>query len=328
MPVAPFAAVIVPAHNRPEAVAETVKRLMAGRGRTDDFEVIVVDDGSEPPLALPSVDGLRVLRTEGIERSRARNLGAVSTRADLVIFIDDDISVDSDFVRAHRQASRDFPDSIGVGSLHLPGEMGRTPFGRFRREIEGPHQERPRGPVAEQNFCTAANMSMNRQQFLDIGGFDPAIVSSEDQDLALRFCARGGRIAFLPEAAALHRDSNADIEAYCRRHEWGSRAMAPFLRRYPEREDNQARLRFDPARHVRLPERAALIARRLAAHPLAVRGLLAITRAAENAGVSDSRLFGLYRVLLGLHLFRGFRQGLVEVTAAPPLPASLSDMSQ
>lgn len=324
MPAAPSAAVIIPAHNRPEAVAETVRTLLEGRAR-EEFEVVVIDDGSKPPLRVPEAIGLRTVRTEGIERSRARNLGALSTHADLVIFIDDDISVGPDFVGAHRKAAEDFPNSIGVGSITLPEAMGRTPFGRFRRLIEDPHLERPRGLIVERHFCTAANMSIDRRRFLSLGGFDPAIVSSEDQDLALRFCESGGRIAFLPEAAALHRDSNADIAAYCRRHEWGARAVAPFLRRYPDREDSRARLRFDPTRGSALGDRAAVALRSLAARSPFVHTLQALARAAEHVGVGDSLLFALYRVLLGLHLFRGFRQGLTEVLTAPPLPLPLSD---
>ncbi len=318
---------IVPSHNRPLALRQTVETLLQCRAQ-GDFEFIVVDDGSTPALSVPAAPDLRVLRTEGVERSRARNLGAVSARGDLVIFVDDDMSVGADFVGAHRRAASDFPNSIAVGAITLPAEMMERPFGRLRALIEDSGHNRPRGYVAEPNFCTAQNMSMNREAFLSLGGFDPAIVSSEDQDLALRFCARGGRIAFLPEASALHRDSNADIEAYCRRNEWGSRAMAPFLRRYPEREDNRARLRFDPMRHSPAAERAALAARGLAAQPLLVRVVLAITRASENAGVADSQLFALYRVLLGLHLFRGFRKGLAEVRTAPPLPEPLSDQSR
>ena len=327
MSAALSAAVIVPAHNRPEAVALSVRTLLEGRAQ-DDFEVVVVDDGSEPALAMPEAPGLRLVRTAGIERSRARNLGVLSTRADLVIFMDDDISVGPDFVGAHRKAAEEFPNVIGVGAITLPEAMGQTTFGRFRRLIEDPDLRRPRGLMAEKNFCTAANMSIRRDRFLSLGGFDPAIVSSEDQDLALRFCEHGGRLAFLPEASALHRDSNADIAAYCRRHEWGARAVAPFLRRYPEREDSRARLRFDPARRSTLGGRAALAMRRLAAQAPCVRALLGLTRVAEQAGLGDSQLFALYRVLLGLHLFRGFRRGLSEVIVTPPLPLPLSDFSR
>ena len=65
-------------------------------------------------------------------------------------------------------------------------------------------------------------------------GFDAVLASSEDQDLALRHTATGGRIAFVPEARVVHCDSALDIRSYCRRAEWGAEHMIPFCRRYPD----------------------------------------------------------------------------------------------
>lgn len=316
--------VIIPTHNRPEGIAETLRHLLEARSRTT-FEVVVVDDGSDPPVSLNAQEGVRVLRTQGVERSRARNLGASTATGSLLIFLDDDMTVPTDFVAAHEHAATDFGDVLCVGGVSLPAEAARSPFGRFRRLIEDPSQTHSRGLVTEKNFCTAQNMSLRRDTFLSLGGFDPEIVSSEDQDLALRFSERGGRIIFVPEATALHRDSNVGLASYCRRHEWGSRAMAPFLRRYPDRVENRHRLRFESgstgAHSFR--KRSAFVSRRILSQPPILRLLLGGVLACEHAGGSDRVLFPMYRVLLGLHLFRGFREGLAKVRAAPPLPAPI-----
>lgn len=315
--------VIVPSHNRLDDTAETVRHLLEARSR-GNFEVVVIDDGSDSPLSI-TFPGVQVIRTEGIERSRARNLGACSAKGDLLIFLDDDITVRPDFVEIHENAAGEFGDVLCVGGISVPPEIAQSAFGRFRHLIENPSQAHSRGPVAEKNFCTAQNMSMRKDTFLSMGGFDPNIVSSEDQDLALRFSARKGRIVFLPEASAVHRDINADVAAYCRRNEWGSRAMAPFLRRYPEREDNRHRLRFESgfsgAETVR--DRVEFAARAVLSRRPILRLLLAAAAALERGGASDRALFPMYRVLLGLHLFRGFRRGLSEVKHPPPLPTPI-----
>lgn len=316
--------VIIPTHNRPDGVAETLRHLLEERPGAD-FEIVVVDDGTDPPLSASAAVGVRILRTPGIERSRARNLGALSAKRDLIIFIDDDIGVPPGFVAAHERAATEFGDVLCVGGISAPPGWAASPFGRFRRLIEDASPVRLRGLVTERNFCTAQNMSMRRDTFLSLGGFDPDIVSGEDQDLALRFSSQGGRIAFLPEATALHRDSNADFAAYCRRHEWGSGAMAPFLRRYPDWVDNRHRLRFE-AGIVGSPspqERSALVIRHLLSRPSILHVLLRAVSACERFGTSDRVLFPLYRVVLGLHLFRGLREGLSKVKTAPPLPAPI-----
>lgn len=310
MPIS--ASVIVPTHNRPNEIAETLQHLLGVRTETD-FEIVVVDDGSNPPLSLSS-PGVRLVRTPGIERSRARNLGAVFAAGDLLVFLDDDIAVSPDLVSTHQRSAVEFGDVLCVGRISLPGALCRSPFGRFRQLIENSSQARPRGFVGEKNFCTAANMSIRRGTFLALGGFDPAMLSGEDQDLALRFTALGKSIVFLPEADGLHRDHNADIASYCRRHEWGARAMAPLLRRYPDRADSKARLRFEKGFALR-----RVLSRRLIL-ALLLRGVSTV----ERVHGSDRVLLPIYRLLLGLHLFRGFREGLLEVRLPPPIPLPIA----
>lgn len=315
--------VVVPAHNRPAAIRETVAAILPAI-RASGAEVVVVDDGSTPPLSPSDEPDLRIIRTEGIERSRARNAGAVAAQGDRLIFVDDDITVGREFVLQHLAGSQEFGEVITVGRISLPSLWEASPFGRFRRLIEDPGQNRPRGFVDETNFCTAANMSIDRRRFLSLGGFDPAILSGEDQDLALRFCEAGGRLVYLPEADVIHRDSVADISAYGRRHEWGARAMAPFVRRYADRPENAVRadlatpLRLLPLR--RWPGRIARLS--LSRAPI-LASMEAGVRIAEGIPIPDGMRFALYRLILGLRLFRGFRQGLSETREAPPLPSPI-----
>src|SRR5262249_210153 len=161
------------------------------------------------------------------------------------------------------------------------------------------------GPITIENFCTAANMSIARDRFLEIGRFDPSIVSSEDQDFALRHTARGGQIIFAPEARAIHCDHALDIRSYCRRADWSSERMLPFCRRYPDWPDNVERdrvngpLRFDRepvSQSMRKLIKVGLAARSIIALLFAVASLL--ERLVPNSRVLDR----VYRLLLGAHI--------------------------
>ena len=328
MTLLPAASVIVPTHNRPGAIGDTLRHLVDS-AHLSAAEIVVVDDGGSPPLSLETSERVRVVRTPGLERSRARNLGAQAARSPLVIFVDDDITVHADFVANHLRASREFGDVLSVGRISLTPEIRESRVGRFRSLIEEPSQERARGIVADENFATAANMSMRRESFLTLGGFDPAILSGEDQDLAMRWSARGGRIVFLPEAEVLHRDAIDSISAYARRHEWGAFAMAPLLRRYAHRPENLVRLdRGRPLGEARSIREALRLSTR---HALSTRPSLgALARGIsvlESLRVGDRALFPLYRILLGLHLFRGFQRGLCATQRAPPIPGPLANES-
>jgi hypothetical protein len=306
-------------------LAETLAGLRAQDLPADKYEIVVVDDGSTPPVTLPdrgTGPHLGLIRLGGGERSAARNFGAAAARGDLLVFVDDDLSVAPAFLTEFLKAHAEWPDAILVGRTVLPEDARRTPFGRFRHRLEQDGVPLARGLVAARNFCAAGNMAIGRQRFLDLGGFDRGIVSSEDQDLALRHTAASGRIAYVPEADAVHRDGALDVRSYCRRHEWGTEQMLPFCRRYPDWPDNVARERVNgragPADGFRGRWRKRLKAV-LATRPAT--GCLLITcdmleRLTPGSGLLDR----LYRLVLGAHIFRGYQKGVARLDRAGPRP--------
>ena len=284
-------------------------------------EIVVVDDGSKVPVK-PPLPWVRVVRTPGIERSRARNLGAVAASGRFLLFLDDDMEVLPGWIDAHLAKHQEGPDPLlVVGSVQLPDEWLNTPYGRFRSELEV--SGLPAAGPASPSVCTAQNMSMERRCFLGAGGFDPKISSAEDQDLASRVMKTGINVYYEPSARAIHHDSNRDMVSYGRRHEWGARAMAPFLRRYPTRPENLVRTDL-AVPWVRLPPRRwpGRMVRVAMAYSPVLWAIEAGVSALERLPFSDGARFRFYRLLLGLRLLRGFRQGLATVRAAPPLPGS------
>jgi hypothetical protein len=156
-------------------------------------------------------------------------------------------------------------------------------------------------------------MAIPRRQFESLGGFDPALSSGEDQDLALRHTAAGGRIAFVPAAHCVHHDSALDVRSYCRRVEWGSEAMIPFCLRYPDWPDNVERARVNgpirwtgesPARSARKLLKCAV------ALPAVTAVLFRVAALLERRAPASRALDRVYRLLLGAHILRGYRRGL------------------
>lgn len=314
--------VVIASRGRPEPLAETLISLRRQTLQTSDFEIIVVDDGSVPPLCLSRVvggAGLRLLRLDGRERSAARNAGARAAVGDVLVFIDDDITVGREFLEAHLLGQREWPGALAVGSISLPDESVGRAFGHFRQELEQRGIPRQRGLTDAKNFCTAANMSMRRQGFLELGGFDEELVSAEDQDLALRHRERGGAIVFLPEAAGTHRDVALDIRGYCRRTEWGSERLVAFCRRHPNWPENVERDRLNG--RVRLgdePIERTLrkLGKTVIALPPALEVLFAMAAILERTAPHGRLLERIYRLLLGAHIFRGYRRGLAHAAGS------------
>lgn len=312
--------VVIPTHNRPEKLRETVEKLRLQNFPKNNYEIVVVDDGSTPPVKFdedfiisPTV---RIVRLEGEERSVARNTGAREANGELVIFIDDDIWTKPDFIESHWQAHQEFSDLLAIGEILLPDNSQNTPFGRFRQRLEKDGIPRKRGLVAEKNFCAAGNASIKRELFLQLGGFDTTISSSEDQDFALRHTAQNGKIAFLPEASTIHNDNALDIRGYCQRNEWGSRLMKPFYERYPDFSANIERERIngfvklgkEPFSNSLRKVFKSIIATKFSTVILFKSADL-LEKVAPNSSILDK----IYRFLLGAHIFRGYRNAQNEV---------------
>ena len=305
--------VVIPTRNRPAALRQLLQGLRAQTLDRTQFEILVVDDGSQPPVVVEAEPGerLRVLRLEHGERSIARNHGASEGAGAVLLFLDDDLRLSGNVLEAHLSAQREWPGSLAVGAIRLPDELAHTPFGSFRQALEAAGIPGSRGPVRQRNFCTAGHMSMRRDDFLALGGFDSTIVSAEDQDLALRHSAAGGTIVYLPEALAVHDDENADLRSYCRRAEWGAEHMSAFCQRHPELQDNVDRLAVNGP--PRWADPGSLLFKKIAkdvlGHKPAVAGLFAAVAAIERRRPASRLLPRLYKLLLGIHLQKGFRRG-------------------
>ena len=234
--------VVVPTRNRPVSLRRTVEGFRRQDLEVSAYEIVVVDDGSEPPVTAVESDvppAIRVVRLEHGERSAARNAGAAHATGRILVFVDDDMLPDRRLLRAHLSAQDAWPGALATGAIRLPERVLRTPFGRFRGELEGGARSLQRGPVEQANFAAAGNLSLPRERFLALGGFDRRMASSEDQDLALRHSAQGGKLVFLPDAVAVHDDSAVEPLSYWARSEWGAEHMAPFCALYPDWPDNR-----------------------------------------------------------------------------------------
>ncbi len=305
--------VIIPTHNRHEKLTATIACLQGQTLAREMYEIIVVDDGSVPPVLLPANTKCKLVRTEGIERSAARNAGAARAQGKLLVFVDDDVSVNTEFLASHLQAHHEWPQTLLVGKITLPDQSLKTPFGHFRQQLEQSGVPMKRGLTKMPNFCTAQNMSITYEQFQKLSGFEPGIVSSEDQDLALRFTDTGGQIGFVPEAEGLHFDSALDIRNYCRRSEWGSENMIPFCRRYPDWPDNIERERVNGLiRWGQEPFIQSLrkLLKLIFAFRFIVALLFGLASLLERFAPQSKTLDRVYRLLLGAHILRGYRKGL------------------
>jgi len=276
----PDVTVVIPTKDRPALLARCLDRVLAsGEASGRPFEVVVVDDGSEPPVRVERDDRVRVVTTPGLGPSRARNLGIAGARAPVVAFTDDDVLVDRDWIAAALEVLDADPSVAGV-----TGDTSSPPFDPLYEHSVFDHDGG--------SFLTC-NVAYRTAALRAVGGFDRQFphAAHEDRDLAWRVEAAVGEVRFAPGMRVEHPGRRFDARQWDRRgvlvvDDW------LLLRRYPLAKVSGLPVRFAPVASMarrwqetgrtagvgwRTPRRAVRLAR-LAGGQMAVAGWVTATQ--------------------------------------------------
>lgn len=342
--VAPTLSVIICSLNGAVGIGRCLRALQA-QTISSQLEIIVSDDGSTDNTSeVARAHHATVIRhhtTRGV--SAARNAGVHAASASLLAFVDDDCepepqwaeqmvaSYDKHVIAAGGPllASGDANFMLDYLVRHNPLEPQELDLAKsdklpYRLYLYLKRQWKPSAPRgAREVFSFAsANMSVRRQAFLDVGGFDERFrFGSEDEDLCRRL-RRGfpaGRLVFVPEACVRHHFKTSLHDTLRRRRAYG-RGSAQVYLKWPN-----VRPTFFPsplivlatlALSVRIP--ALIAATVLLPHLLYPQGLRTVV-----TNLSPQALFDAYLQLLEESSHDvGFAEGLWRFRNLVPEPSA------
>jgi len=245
--------VVIPTFNRAEILAECLVALTKQDLPRQDFEIIVVDDGSkdETQKVLENFaakhKNFRFFQQKNRGQGVARNFGIEQAKGNIIVLIGDDIIVRENFLsehlRYHLRHNKENEAVLGLTlwhpKLHITPFMswltnGSTIFGRF-----GGHQfayEKLEGKEeADYNFFYTSNVSL-KHSLLDKYPFDPSFSGYgwEDIELGYRLHLREGlRLFYNKNAVGYHDHLMTEASLQDRMKNIGSSAWI-FHQRYPE----------------------------------------------------------------------------------------------
>lgn len=225
--------VIVPVRNGHNTLPACLDALRAQTLSSDNYEVIVVDDGSTDDTAkLACRDGVTVDSIPPSGPATARNRGAQIAKGDLLLFTDADCIPALDWVERLSSIFAQ-PDVMGAKGVYRTREQGFVP--RFvQLEYLSKYDHMARLPSID--FIDTYSAAYRRDVFLTNGGFDTSFptASVEDQEFSFRLARKGYKLIFVPDAIVYHRH-DLDLPDYFRRKFWIGYWKAFLLRRHPEK---------------------------------------------------------------------------------------------
>ena len=206
--------VIIPTYNRRHVLDRTLPGVLAQDFPPQDYEVIVVMDGSTDDTAellrdLKPKCSLRVLESQHLGAGAARNLGIRAAVGELVLFLDDDLITTPGLLRQHYSAHAGADPSVVQGRMYIAPDSSQTIIRNAIERIGVDYYARispdmglrfPEGMSSVYVLSYLVNSSMPRDVLVRCGGFDEQFLAAEELDLGLRLWKMGLSFRYRPDA--------------------------------------------------------------------------------------------------------------------------------
>jgi len=234
---APRLSVVIPTYNRPAQLAECLAALADSDCTRENFEVIVVDDGS-PTLVDDIVDAARdhlnvqLIRQQNAGAATARNTGAGVAAAAHIAFTDDDCQPAKNWLSVFMAQIEKLPDyGFGGQTLNILDDKVCSAASQLLIDFIYSYFN-----AGEAQFFTSNNICVSAAGFRAMGGFDPGFPRSggEDRDFCSRWLHAGQRLRFVPEAV-IHHAHSLNLLGFTRQHFSYGRGAHSFHQRRTRR---------------------------------------------------------------------------------------------
>jgi len=203
----PFFSVIVPAFNRASVLGAALHSVLAQT--CQDFEIIVVDDGSsDDPRAVVEAIGdprIRFVRQENQGGGTARNTGINAARGRFIAPLDSDDT----FLPRHLESMKRLLDGtrgvVGYARVLCNRGDGRT-FLRPPRAIRT-NEDMGEYVLCERGFVPTITIAVERDMAQRVR-YHPKLRAAEDVDFAIRLALEGCTFRMLEEPGAIWNDND------------------------------------------------------------------------------------------------------------------------
>ena len=310
-----WVSVVIATFNRQDLLRRLLEQLDDQTIGPQHYEVIAVDDGSKEDTrerlrtpALVTKYALRIERQENAGAAVARQRGVDLASGHIIVVVDDDMQVKSDFLERHLDQHTD-DNTVVLGRLRPDAKLADMPlFERFYARVLAQKAEAFAAGTAKVrgHDVYTGNVSFPRKLFLEAGGFDAQFRALEDEELGIRLEKAGARFAFANDAESLHGSDWTSMKKWMERAYRDGVYQAKVSRKHPDHPESSPWRHLPNLNPVSRPFMALSLAAPAATSFLA--GAAIRTAAAfDKVGLEPVAIAGATFVY-GIQYYRGVRQ--------------------
>jgi cellulose synthase/poly-beta-1,6-N-acetylglucosamine synthase-like glycosyltransferase len=225
--------VIIPAYNAEKTLSFCLKALAYQSVPEEDYEVIVVDDGSTDGTSkIAKRFNVKYIFQKNQGPAAARNRGAHDAKGDIILFTDSDCVPEHSWIQ---EMVSPFSDTEVVGVKGAYKTRQRELAARFAQaEFEDRYDLLQKSSFID--MVDTYSAAFRKDVFLNMGGFDESfpVANNEDTELSYRLAAAGYKLVFNPGAFVYHTHPDTFMK-YLKLKFWRGYWRMVVYRRYPDK---------------------------------------------------------------------------------------------
>jgi len=222
--------VVIPVYQDWSRVPELLQALSEQAFPAEQFEVLLVDNGSDTlPETCDWPEFVRLLHCPTPGSYAARNAGAAGASGRWLLFTDADCRPKRDWLAEMlARLSAEGEETIVAGGIDMLIEGEPTPAAHYDVAMGLPQKR-----YVSRGYGVTANLAVSRALFERLGGFEDARFSGGDAEFCRRAVSRGAGLVYCESARVVHpaRCEMAELVRKVRRVKGGQLRNGPLSRR-------------------------------------------------------------------------------------------------
>ncbi len=199
--------IVIATYRRPESLTRLLESLapqiVAGR-----HEVVIAENGTATPSRVETPIAIMHLHQERPGKCAIQNRAIASVTGELIVFLDDDLTVCSDFIAEVEKFFYSYPQYAAMKGRIVAAEDPEAKAGVLAPYLDLPIVEHG-DEVIEVRGVMGANMAFRAEVLRKVGPFDErlgpgAAGHEEETEMSQRIRRAGYRIGYAPGAMVYH----------------------------------------------------------------------------------------------------------------------------